>query len=315
VLGMIVRRLLLLVPVLLIVSFLTYSLTALVPGDAAQTLAGGPDAQPAAIAKVRAQLHLDEPFLQQYGDWLGRVVKGDLGTSLYSGQSITDEIWRRIPITFSLALVALLLALPIALLVGIRGGLRPGGAFDRGSLVGTSVAIAMPSFWVGLLLISLFAVTLRWLPPFGYVKFTDDPWQWFRHLILPAISLGLVVCAVLSRQLRAGLSDTMDSAFVRTGWAKGGNTRRVVTGHALKTSSIPAVTVLGLQIGGLLGGAVIIEQIFQLPGLGTYLLGAVQQHDIPVVLAAALLLVVINMLASLAVDVTYGYLNPKVRAQ
>jgi peptide/nickel transport system permease protein len=201
------------------------------------------------------------------------------------------------------------------MLIGIRGGLRPGGIFDRSSLVGTSVAIAMPSFWVGLLLISLFAVTLKWLPPFGYVKFTDNPWEWFRHLLLPAIALGLVVSAVLSRQLRAGLSDTMDSAFVRTGWAKGGNTRQVVTGHALKTSAIPAVTVLGLQIGALLGGAVIIEQIFSLPGLGKYLLGAVQQQDIPVVLASALLLVVINMLASLAVDVTYGYLNPKVRTQ
>jgi peptide/nickel transport system permease protein len=312
---MIARRLLLLVPVLVIVSFLTYALTALIPGDAAQTLAGGPDAQPEDIEKVRAELHLDEPFLEQYGSWLGGVVQGDLGTSLYSGQPITDEIAERLPVTFSLALVALGLALPIALLVGIRGGLRPGGSFDRSSLVGTSVAIAMPSFWVGLLLVSVFAVTLKWLPPFGYVQFTEDPWQWFRHLILPAISLGLVVAAVLSRQLRAGLSDTMDSAFVRTGWAKGGNTRRVVTGHALKTSAIPAVTVLGLQIGALLGGAVIIEQIFSLPGLGKYLLGAVQQQDIPVVLAAALLLVVINMLASLCVDITYGYLNPKVRTQ
>ena len=312
---MIARRLLVIVPVLLIVSFLTYSLTALIPGDAAQTLAGGPDAQAEDIQKVREELHLDEPFIAQYADWLGGVFQGDLGTSLYSGRPITDEIGERLPVTFSLALVALGLALPIALLVGVRGGLRPGGLFDRSSLVGTSIAIAVPSFWLALLLVSLFAVTLKWLPPFGYVKFTVDPWQWFRHLILPAISLGLVVSAVLSRQLRAGLSDTMDSAFVRTGWAKGGNTRRVVTGHALKTSAIPAVTVLGLQIGALLGGAVIIEQIFALPGLGTYLLGAVQQQDIPVVLAAALLLVVVNMLASLAVDITYGYLNPKVRTQ
>jgi peptide/nickel transport system permease protein len=312
---MIGRRLLMILPVLLIVSFLTYSLTALIPGDAAQTLAGGPDASPEAIEEVRAELHLDEPFFAQYGDWLGGVVQGDLGTSLYSGQSISDEIAERLPVTFSLALLALALALPFALLIGIRGGLHPGGIFDRSSLVGTSIAIAMPSFWVGLLLVSLFAVTLKWLPPFGYVPFTENPWEWFRHLLLPAVALGLVVSAVLSRQVRAGLSDTMDSAFVRTGWAKGGNTRQVVTGHALKTSAIPAVTVLGLQIGALLGGAVIIEQIFSLPGLGKYLLGAVQQQDIPVVLASALLLVVINMLASLAVDVTYGYLNPKVRTQ
>ena len=165
--------------------------------------------------------------------------------------------------------------------------------------MGTSLAIAMPSFWVALLLVTVFAVQLHWLPPFGYVPFGESPVEWFRHLILPATALALTTLAVLSRQLRAGLADTMDSAFVRTGWAKGGNTRQVVAGHALKTSAIPAVTVLGLQIGGILAGAVIIEQIFSLPGLGTYLLGAVDKRDIPVILATALLLVVINMVASL----------------
>jgi peptide/nickel transport system permease protein len=168
---------------------------------------------------------------------------------------------------------------------------------------------------VALLLVTLFAVQLRWLPPFGYTPFGEDPWQWFRHLILPGIALALTTAAVLSRQIRAGLADTMSSAFVRTAWAKGGNTRQVVVGHALKTSAIPAVTVLGLQIGGILAGAVIIEQIFSLPGLGTYLLGAVGNKDVPVILAAALLLVVVNMLASLSVDIAYGFLNPKVRTE
>ena len=312
-LGMIARRLLTLIPVLLIVSFIVFSLTALIPGDAAQTLAGGPDAPPGAIEKIRHELELDRPFFVQYGHWLGNVVQGDLGTSLYSQKPITEEIAERLPVTFSLALITLLFAIPLALLFGVLGGLRPGGIFDRGLLVGTSLAIAMPSFLVGLLLISVFAVQLHWLPPFGYVQFGESPVEWFRHLILPATALALTTLAVLSRQLRAGLADTMDSAFVRTGWAKGGNTRQVVAGHALKTSAIPAVTVLGLQIGGILGGAVIIEQIFSLPGLGTYLLGAVDKRDIPVILATALLLVVINMIASLGVDITYGYLNPKVR--
>jgi len=314
VLGLIARRLLLLVPVLLIVSFITFSLTALIPGDAAQTLAGGPDAKPGAIREIRHELHLDDPFLVQYADWLGGVVHGDLGTSLYSKQPISSEIEDRIPITLSLALVALLMALPLALLSGVLGGLKPGSLFDKGLLVGTSAAVAMPSFWVALLLVTFFAVQLHWLPPFGYVHFGDDSWQWFRHLIMPGIALALTVWAVQSRQIRAGLADTMSSAFVRTAWAKGGSTRQVVVGHALKTSAIPAVTVLGLQIGTILAGTVIIEQIFALPGLGTYLLSAVGNKDVPVIQAAALLLVVTNMLASLGVDIAYGYLNPKVRA-
>jgi peptide/nickel transport system permease protein len=206
------------------------------------------------------------------------------------------------------------MALPLAALAGILGGLRPGSLFDKSLLVGSSAAIAMPSFWIALIFITVFAVQLHWLPPFGYVHFGDDPWQWFRHLIMPGTALSLTVWAVQSRQIRAGLADTMGSAFVRTAWAKGGDTRQVVVGHALKTSSIPAVTVLGLQIGTVLAGSVIIEQIFSLPGLGQYLLGAVGNKDVPVIQAAAILLVFGNMFASLAVDVAYGFLNPKVRA-
>ena len=241
-------------------------------------------------------------------------MQGDLGTSLYSEKPITEEIAERLPVTFSLALITLLFAIPLALLFGVLGGLRPNGIFDRGLLVGTSLAIAMPSFWVALLLVTVFAVQLHWLPPFGYVPFGESPVEWFRHLILPATALALTTLAVLSRQLRAGLSDTMNSAFVRTGMGQG---RQHATGRrrprarrrrpsrpspcwAFRSAASSAVPSSSSRSSAL-------------PGLGTYLLGAVEKRDIPVILATALLLVVINMLASLAVDITYGYLNPKVR--
>jgi peptide/nickel transport system permease protein len=311
--GMVVRRLALLVPLLLVVSLGITALIDVVPGDAAVTLAGGVDAPPGAIEAIRAELNLDDPFFTRYLEWLGNALQFDFGSSLVSGRVISTELADRLAVTLSLGLAALVFIIPLALLTGITGGLRPGGALDKWILFGTSLAIAMPSFWVGLLLVSFFAVDLGWVPPFGYEPFTEDPAAWLQSIVLPAISLGLFTAAVLSRQIRAGLADVMQTAYIRTAWAKGGRTVQVVGGHALKNSAMPAVTVLGLQISLLLGGAVIIEQIFRIPGLGSYLVEAITTQDIPVVQAVALVFVVINVLANLAVDVTYGFLNPKVR--
>jgi peptide/nickel transport system permease protein len=211
-------------------------------------------------------------------------------------------------------LAGLSFAVPLALLSGTAGGLRPGSLFDRILLLMSSVALSLPTFWVGLIFVTIFAVQLGWLPPFGFTHFSDNPGDWLKHMIMPAIAVGLPGSCSLARQMRAGLADTMQAPFIRTAWAKGGGTRQVVVGHALKNSAMPAVTVLGLQVGALLGGTVIIEQIFSLPGIGTYMLNAVNSQDFPVIQAVALLFVVINVFASLAVDVTYGFLNPKVRA-
>jgi peptide/nickel transport system permease protein len=311
---MIVRRLLLVVPLLLVVSFAVFGLVVLVPGDAAVTIAGGPDAPPESVAAVREELGLDEPFLTQYVDWLGGVVRLDFGDSLSTGRPIVEELGATAPVTLGLALAVLALVVPISLVVGVAGGLRPGSVLDRVLLLLTSSAIAMPSFWVGLLLVTVLSVQYRALPPYGYVGFTEDPVEWLRHVTMPAIALSLAGIATLSRQVRAGLADTMQSAYIRTAWAKGGDTRQVVVGHALKNSAIPAVTVLGLQVGVIIGGAVIIERIFSIPGMGTYLLDAVGTQDVPVIQAVALLFVVTHVVANLAVDVVYGYLNPKVRS-
>jgi peptide/nickel transport system permease protein len=308
------RRLLAIVPMLLIVSFVIFGLVTLIPGDAAVTLAGGIDAQPESVEQIRQELKLDEPFLVQYVDWLGGVVRLDFGDSLYSDEPIVDEVAERLPVTLGLAGLVFVLALAAALLFGITGGLRPGSLVDRVLLLLSSASISMPGFWVALLLVVIFAVELQWLPPFGYTEFAESPVEWFRRMILPASALALSTAAVVARQLRGGLADTMQSAFIRTAWAKGGSTRQVVVGHALKNSAIPAVTVLGLQVGVVLGGSVLIEQIFTIPGLGTYLLDAVNTQDLPAVQAVAVLFVIIQVGVSLVVDITYGFLNPKVRA-
>ena len=313
--GLIVRRLLIMIPLLLIVSFIVFSLVVLIPGDAAVTLAGGIDATPEGIEEVRQELNLDDPFLQRYFDWLGGVLQGDFGESLDTKQPISDEIQKRLPVTMSIVGLALALAIPFAVIIGVIGGLRPGSLVDRILMVLTSIGLSLPTFWVGLILVTLLAVQLGWLPPFGYTKFKEDPGEWFKHAIMPAIAIALPAAMSLSRQVRAGLADTMLTQFIRTAWAKGGNTKQVVVGHALKNSAIPAVTVLGLQIGALLGGSVIIEQIFSIPGMGTYLLNAVNTQDFPVIQAVDLLFVVIHVFDSLAVDITYGYLNPKVRTE
>ena len=311
--GLVVRRLLLLVPTLLFVSFGIFSLIALVPGDAAVTLAGGADAQPADVEAVRQAMHLDRPFLSQYVHWLGGAVHFDFGTSLLDHSRVGTQLADRLPVTLGLVAVVALFALLIAALVGIGGGLRPGSIVDRAALFGSSVSMSMPSFWVALVLVTVFAVSLRWLPPFAFVHFSDSPFEWFRHLILPGIALALTPAAILARQLRSGLTETMQSAYIRTAWAKGGSTRQVVVGHALKNSAFAPLTVLGLQASGLLGASVIIERIFSIPGLGSYLLQAVFLKDIPVVLGVAVVYVVINVLINLVVDISYGLVNPKVR--
>jgi peptide/nickel transport system permease protein len=311
---MIVRRVLLLVPVLLLVSFGVFMLSALVPGDAAVTLAGGDSATLERIEEVRTQLGLDDPLLVQYWHWLTDAVRLDFGTSLYGGSlTVWDEISARVPVTFGLALLALLIGVLIGVPVGIAAAMRPGGLLDRTCLVGTSVGIAIPNFFLAMVLITVFAVQFELLPALGFTRFTDDPVEWFRTMLLPAVSLALFPAASLARQVRAALIDVLQSNYVRTAWATGGGPVRVVGKHALKNAAIPAVTVLGLQLTALLGGAVIIEQLFSIPGLGSYMLRALSASDLPVIQGVTITFVVVHVFLNLLVDISYGFLNPKVR--
>ena len=220
--GVVVRRLLLLIPLLLFVSFVVFSLVLLIPGDPAVTLAGGENAQPAQIEKVRQELHLDEPFLKQYTRWLGGAIHGDFGTSFETNRPISDELGQRLPVTLGLVFATMLLVIPFALIIGISGGLKPGSVTDKALMVGSSLAMSIPAFLLGLVLVIIFAVWLKILPPYGYTPFAEDPVQWARYIVLPAIALGCAAMAVTSRQVRSGISDTMNQPYVRTAWAKGG---------------------------------------------------------------------------------------------
>jgi len=313
-LGMIVRRLLSLIPVLLLVSFGVFMLSTLVPGDAAVTLAGGDNATLERIEEVRTQLGLDDPLLVQYWNWLTDAVRLDFGTSLYGGSlTVWDEISSRLPVTFGLAVLALGIAVVLGVPMGILAAMRPARLFDTLALIGTSITIAVPNFFLAMLLIVVFAVELGWLPALGFTRFTESPTEWLKTMILPAVALALYPAASLTRQVRGALIDVLQSNYVRTAWAAGASPLRVVGKHALKNAAIPAVTVLGLQLTALLGGAVIIEQLFSIPGLGSYLLRALSSSDLPVIQGVTITFVVVAVVLNLIVDISYGFLNPKVR--
>ncbi|MGP0107481.1 MAG: ABC transporter permease [Acidimicrobiales bacterium] len=310
---LVLRRLLSIIPVLLIVSFAIFFLLALVPGDPAVTLAGGVTATPAEIARVRAQLHLNEPLIVQYWHWLTGAVRGNLGTSLSSGQSVSQQIATRFPVTFGLVVASAIVSLIVGIPLGIVSGVRPGGSVDGSARTFSTLGLALPSFWLAIILVSIFAVHWKIFPPTGYTAITESFTGWLTDITLPAVTLGLLVGATLARQLRASLIDVLDTPYVRTAWAKGGTRRSVLFGHALKNASMPVVTIFGIQIGYLLGGAVIVEQIFAMPGLGPYMLSGITDHDLPVVQGVAIVFVLFQMTMSLLVDISYGYLNPKVR--
>jgi peptide/nickel transport system permease protein len=312
--GLIARRLLALLPLLFLVSLGVFSLTLLLPGDPAITLAGGDGASPEAIAEIRKQLRLDDPFPVRYARWLGDAVQLDFGVSLENGRPVSDELAARFPVTFGIATAAVVVALLVGVPAGVLGGLRPGSAIDRLGVLAASTGIAIPSFWMAMLLVAVFSVELGWLPAIGYRDFSSAPLDWLRHVALPAIALGSAAAASLARQLRAALIDVLGTHYVRTAWAKGAKSRRVIAVHALRNAALPAITILGLQWSALLGGTVIIEQIFGIPGLGTWALRAILSNDLPVIQGVTIVFVLVHVLFNLLVDLSYGWLDPRIRA-
>lgn len=312
-LSFIGRRLLITIPLLLLISFGVFSLVLLLPGNPALALAGGIHSSPANVAKITHQLHLNEPFWRQYLRWLFQVLHGNLGNSLFLHQSVVSGIASRFPVTIQLAVGGMLVAILIGIPAGILSGVRQGTAPDRLVTFGSSLGVAIPDFWLALLLVIFFAVDFHILPALGYVSFTTSPWQWAQHLILPWLALGIGGAATIARQVRGALIDTLDQDFMRTAVAKGLVPRSVIGKHALKNALSPAVTVIGISFGYLLGGTFIIEQIFSLPGIGEYMLTAISVKDLPVIQGVVLVTATCFVLINLIVDIVYGYLNPKVR--
>jgi peptide/nickel transport system permease protein len=309
--ALIARRLLSLIPLLLIVSFAVFALVHLIPGDPAFTLAGGVNATPERIQEVRKELNLDKPLVEQYWLWLKNATHGDLGTSFATKTPVSDELGRYLPVTGGLVLSASLIGLLIGVPVGVVAGMRAGSRLDRGLVASSTLASAIPNFWLAMMLLVVFVINWE-LFPFRYTFFSDSPIDWARSIFLPSFALSLGLGAAIARQLRAAIAEVMQSQYVRAMWARGA-TRRTVAKHVLKNAAIPAVTVFGLYLGGLLGGAVIVERIYSIPGLGSYIVNGVIAHDLPVVQGVALMFVLIYVAISLLLDITYGLLNPRVR--
>lgn len=306
-----VRRLLGLIPVLLLISIVTFLTTALVPGDAASVLLG-PTATPERTAEVRKRFGLDQPLPVRYIKWMGQVVRGDLGNSILNRQPVTSLVGNALRVTLQELVMAMLLAIAIALPIGIAAATLRGTWIDQMlmgfALLGTSV----PTFWLGLILIYVFAVRFQILPPSGFVPFSQDPLGNLRAMVLPAFALAVYLAGPLARFIRSSLIETLQAQFVTTARAKGLDERRVLRGHALKNALIPSVTFAGLQIGGLIGGAIVTEVVFNLPGTGSLALSGILNRDFPVVQGVVLVVACGYVLINIGVDLVYVLLDPRI---
>jgi peptide/nickel transport system permease protein len=307
-----IRRIAQTAPVLVLASIAIFVFLRLVPGNPALILAG-PDATPDMVAAIHKQLGLDDPWPQQYLIWLGHIVHGDLGRSYITNLPIAQLIAEALPATIELTVTALFLALLVGIPTGIISAIWHRRAVDWLITTVNSVALSVPNFWVGILLILMLSVRLHWLPSGGRGDFTVDPGTAWRSLILPAATLFLPISAALSRFTRAAMLEVLHEDYIRTARAKGLAGRVVITRHALRNALIPVITILGIQFGRLLGGAVIIENIFTWPGVGRLILQGVLNRDYALVQGALLLLVTIFITINLLVDLLYGVCDPRVR--
>lgn len=293
-------------------TLLVFSLTSLVPGDPALALAGD-DADPETVALIRAELGLDRPWIVQYLAWFGGVLTGDLGRSFTMNAPVGELILDRFPATMSIALTAIAIAVIAGVLLGMLAASYRGGLTDRVTTVLSTLGIVTPNFWVGMILILLFSFALPIFPAVGYTPFEEDPADWAAHIILPAIALAMSVGAELQRQTRSSISDILTQDYIRTARSQGLSRSRVLWTRALKNGSLPVVTVIGYQMAGLLGGSVVVEKVFNIPGLGTLAVNSVVAKDIPVLQGIVLVSTVIVLIVNFLTDVLYTVLNPKVR--
>jgi peptide/nickel transport system permease protein len=308
---LIIRRLGIGVVLVLVASAVTFMLIALVPGNAAQAILGD-SATPAQVAQLTRQLGLDQPLWAQYASWLGHALRGDLGTSLITPQPVTAILNADLSVTLPLTIGAVLTSLVVGAALGTLAAVR-GGAIARLIDLAAMAGLALPSFWIGLVLMELVAVKLRWLPATGFVALGVSPLGWLRSLILPVATLAAGGVAAVARQTRDGVDDVLRQEFVIALRADGIPARRVLVRHTLRNAAIPVIAVSGTQFVAALGGAVVIENVFALPGLGSTVVQAATDHDLPLIMGAAVYFCVLVVLASLLVDIAFSLVNPKVR--
>ena len=309
-----VRRLLLTLPVLFFVSVIVFSLISLIPGDPARVLLGE-EVSTDALEVLRKQLGLDRPLHIRYLYWLGRIVKGDFGKSVRDGRPVLDTLLQKLPTTIELAITSLIVAWAIAIPAGVLAAWKRRSAWDYGATTVALAGISIPNFWLGIMLIYLLAVNLRLLPPSGYVEPWIDLSRNLRLMVMPSIVLGSALAALVMRILRSSLIEVLGTDYVRTAHAKGLNDRTVVLKHAMKNAMIPVVTIMGLQLSGLLGGAIITETIFAIPGLGRLAVESILTRDYPMVQGVVLFAALAVIITNLAVDMIYASLDPRIRLE
>ncbi|SDN30395.1 peptide/nickel transport system permease protein [Methylobacterium phyllostachyos] len=311
-LGYIGRRILATIPVMAVVGLFVFSLLYFAPGDPAAIIAGD-QASPEDIIRIRATLGLDRPFLVRFGEWSWHILHGDLGTSIFTNLPVTTMIGQRVQPTVSLMLVTLVFAIAVAVPLGVVAAWKAGSLIDR-LVMGLAVTgFSVPVFVVGYILAYVFALQLGWLPVQGYTPIEQGLWPWLSHLILPAVTLGLVYIALIARVTRATMLDVLSQDYVRTARAKGLAQGPVLFVHALKNAAVPIVTVIGIGIALLIGGAVVTETVFAIPGLGRLTVDAILRRDYPIIQGIVLLFSFVYVLVNLAIDLFYTLLDPRIR--
>ena len=307
-----IGRLITLIPMLFALSIASFALVHVIPGDPALVMLGG-EGTPQQVADLRKQLGLDRPLHIRYLEWLSRIVRGDLGESLYNRTRVVDELIWRFPTTLSLVCLSLLISILIGVPAGLLSAVYRNTWIDHVARLLTLVSLSMPSFWLGLMLIILFSLKLNLMPVVGYTSVVTNLWSGLRFLILPSCALGTYLTALLARLVRSSVLEVLGQEYVRTARAKGLKERVVLFRHALRNALIPAVTVMGINLGILLGGSAVIETLFVLPGVGQLVITALYNRDLPVIQGLILYISVLYVLINLAVDLLYTYMDPRLR--
>ncbi len=307
----ILQRLSLALIVVLGVSFVVFLIVYLVPGDPARVILGV-QANEQNVAAIHKRLGLDRPFLVQYGSWLWGVVHGDFGKSLITGQPIGPQLRQRLPATLQLAAAALLIGMIIGFPAGIISALKPGSKIDIVTSIFSQIGVSIPDFWGGILFILLFSLTLEWLPPSGYTPIREDFGDWLAHLILPSLTAGVISASIQTRFIRSAMLEVLDKDYIRTARAKGLQERIILIRHALRNAMITIVTIVGLQLTALISAVVVVEVVFNWPGLGRLALDAVLDRDYPLLQGAVLTLASMLVLVNLGTDLLYFFLDPRI---
>jgi peptide/nickel transport system permease protein len=310
--GYVVRRILATIPVMVVVALFVFSLLFIAPGDPAAVIAGD-QATPADVERIRQNLGLDRPFLVQFSEWVWRLLHADLGRSIFTNLPVTTMIAQRVEPTLSLMVITLFLSIIVAVPIGVLAAWKVGTWFDRAIMGFAVFGFSVPVFVVGYLLAYLFALQLEWLPVQGYTPISQGLWPWLQNLILPSIALGCVYIALIARITRATMLEVLQQDYIRTARAKGLGQSPILFIHALKNASVPIVTVIGIGIALLIGGAVVTESVFAIPGLGRLTVDAILRRDYPIIQGVVLLFSFVYVLVNLGIDLLYTLLDPRIR--